>query len=306
MHIQTPLIPSRTLSLQTGMSVTLKVEALQPTGSFKIRGIGRICEIQARQGKTHFISSSGGNAGIAAAYAGRQLNIPVTVVVPETTTQHAIELIQQENAEVIVHGASWMEAHALAQSMQNTQTAFIHPFDDPQMWTGHASMITEVVQAGHAFDAVVLSVGGGGLLSGVVEGLKMHGLENIPVVAVETEGADALFQSIKAGERITLERISSVATSLGAKQVCANAYALTKTHDIRCLRVTDRQALQACHQFLQDHRILVEPACGAALAALYEQHTVLSQISRTPLVIVCGGVTASHEQIQKWLTHAIS
>jgi len=128
--------------------------------------------------------------------------------------------------------------------MQNENTAFIHPFDDPQMWTGHASMITELVQAGHDFDAVVLAVGGGGLLSGVVEGLRMHGMGKIPVIAVETEGADALFQSVQAGAQVTLDRIESVATSLGAKQVCANAYALTKTHDIRCTRVTDRQALQ--------------------------------------------------------------
>jgi L-serine/L-threonine ammonia-lyase len=306
MHIQTPLIPSRALSLKTGMSVALKVEALQPTGSFKIRGIGRVCQIHAEQGKTHLISSSGGNAGIAAAYAGRQLNIPVTVVVPETTTKRAIELIRQENAEVLVHGASWLEAHALAQSMQNENTAFIHPFDDPQMWTGHASMITEVVQAGHDFDAVVLAVGGGGLLSGVVEGLRMHGLEKIPVLAVETEGADALFQSVQVGAQVTLDRITSIATSLGAKQVCANAYELTKTHDIRCTRVTDHQALRACLQFLQDHRILVEPACGAALAALYEQGTALSQSFKAPLVIVCGGVTATHAQIQTWLEQTVS
>ncbi len=306
MHIQTPLIPSRALSLQTGMSVTLKVEALQPTGSFKIRGIGRLCETQAQQGKTHFISSSGGNAGIAAAYAGRQLHIPVTVVVPETTTERAIELIRQECAQVIVHGTSWLEAHTLAQSLQNDKTAFIHPFDNPQMWTGHASMITEVVEAGHVFDAVVLAVGGGGLLSGVAEGLRMHGLEKIPVIAIETEGADALFQSVNSGELVTLDRIDSVATSLGAKQVCANAYALTKTHDIRCKRVSDHQALKACLRFLQDHRILVEPACGAALAALYEHGTTLSQSFKAPLVIVCGGVTATHGQIKTWLKKSTS
>jgi L-serine/L-threonine ammonia-lyase len=105
---------------------------------------------------------------------------------------------------------------------------------------------------------------------------------------------------------VTLDRIESVATSLGAKQACANAYALTKTHDIRCTRVTDRQALQACLQFLQDHRILVEPACGAALAALYVQGAELSQSFKAPLVIVCGGVTATHAQIQTWLEQAVS
>src|ERR1035437_9762516 len=117
LHIETPYIESRVLSLQSGRSVWLKMEALQPPGSFKIRGVGLKCQEAVRQGATRFISSSGGNAGIAVAYAGRQLSIPVTVVVPETTTDRAKTLIKQENADVVVHGASWQEANALAMSM---------------------------------------------------------------------------------------------------------------------------------------------------------------------------------------------
>ncbi|MEN0108492.1 MAG: pyridoxal-phosphate dependent enzyme, partial [Pseudomonas sp.] len=109
LHIHTPLLQSRPLSLLTGKTVWLKLDALQPVGSFKLRGIGAVCETYAAEGKTRFVSSSGGNAGIAAAYAGRQLNIPVTVVVPETTTARAKALIAEQDAEVIVHGASWME-----------------------------------------------------------------------------------------------------------------------------------------------------------------------------------------------------
>jgi L-serine/L-threonine ammonia-lyase len=108
LHIETPVLQSRPLSLLSRKSVWLKLEALQPSGSFKLRGIGAVCEQHARQGKERFISSSGGNAGIAVAYAGRQLSIPVTVVVPETTTKVAKRLIEQEGASVIVHGTSWM------------------------------------------------------------------------------------------------------------------------------------------------------------------------------------------------------
>ena len=299
LHIETPLLKSRPLSLLSNKTVWLKLEALQPSGSFKLRGIGAVCEAHARQGKTRFISSSGGNAGIAVAYAGRQLSIPVTIVVPETTTARTRALIEQEEAKVIVHGASWMEANALAQSMLDAESAFVHPFDDARLWSGHATMIDEVVKAGAVFDSVILSVGGGGLLSGVVEGLRRNGLAHVPVVAVETAGADSLSQSVKRGERIELPAITSIATTLGAKQVCANAFELTKTRPVRSIVVTDREAVEACLDFLRDHRLLVEPACGASLAALYRRDPAISGL-RTPLVIVCGGSTATLAQLQDW------
>ncbi|MBN3858595.1 pyridoxal-phosphate dependent enzyme [Paraburkholderia sp. Ac-20340] len=304
LHIETPLFQSRPLSILSGKSVWLKFEALQPSGSFKIRGIGALCEEYARQGKTRFISSSGGNAGIAAAYAGRKLSIPVTVVVPETTTMKAKALIEQEGATVIVHGASWMEANALAQSMLDASSAFVHPFDNPTMWPGHATMIDEVVRAEASFDSVIVSVGGGGLLSGVVEGLRRNGLGHIPVVAIETEGADSLARSVQAGVQIELDAITSVATSLGAKRVCTNAFEVSRSHDVRCHVVSDLEALEACENFLHDHRVLVEPACGATLAAIYSRNQSIIADFKAPLAIVCGGATATHEQIQEWRAKA--
>ncbi|MFI4889931.1 MAG: pyridoxal-phosphate dependent enzyme [Steroidobacterales bacterium] len=299
LHIQTPLLRSRALALRAGHDVYLKLEALQPTGSFKIRGIGLACQEMVRRGAKRLISSSGGNAGIAVAYAGRLLGVPVAVVVPETTTARARALIRQEDAEIIVHGASWQEANALAQSMVTRTDAFLHPFDDPLLWQGHASMIDEVAAAGVKPDAVVLSVGGGGLLCGVVEGLHRNAWSDVPVIAVETVGADSLFQSIKAGRRIELPAITSIATSLGARQVCAQALDWSTRHPVRSVVVPDQAAVSACLQFMADHRIVVEPACGAALAAVYDG---CAQIAGCPtvLVIVCGGVTASVEQLQSW------
>jgi len=281
-------------------AVKLKFEALQPSGSFKIRGIGVVCEDYARQGKRRFVSSSGGNAGIAVAYAGRQLSIPVTVVVPETTTTEAKALIEQEGASVIVHGASWHEANVLAQSMLDFATAFVHPFDDARLWAGHATLIDEVVRANASFDVVVLSVGGGGLLSGVVEGLRRNDLQNVPVIAIETEGADSLARSVNAGHRIELSAISSIATTLGAKSVCENAFNLTQTTDVRCAVVSDLEALDACQRFLEDHRVLVEPACGASLASIYSKERNLLAEFEAPLVVVCGGATTTLQQIVEW------
>ncbi len=300
LHIDTPLLDSRPLSRLSGGAIALKLDALQPTGSFKIRGIGAVCEHHARAGKTRFMSSSGGNAGIAVAYAGRQLKVPVTVVVPETATETAKALIREEGAEVIVHGASWQEANARALSLVDAATAFLHPFDDPLLWAGHATMIDEVVRSGAPFDAVLLSVGGGGLLSGVVAGLRRNGLRHVPVIAVETEGAASLAQSVAAGRRVELPAITSIATSLGAKMVCREAFEVTQTHSVACVVVSDRAALEACACFLDDHRLLVEPACGAALAVAYGQDARLARYGRI-LIIVCGGATATLRQQSAWL-----
>lgn len=106
LHIQTPLLESTPLSRVVGSEVWLKMEALQPSGSFKLRGIGRACSYHAGRGVQRFISSSGGNAGIAVAYCGRKLGLPVTVVVPLSTPERAIETIKSEQAEVIVSGES--------------------------------------------------------------------------------------------------------------------------------------------------------------------------------------------------------
>jgi L-serine/L-threonine ammonia-lyase len=134
LHIETPLFESRPLTLRSGKKTWLKFESMQPTGSFKIRGIGHACREYVRHGAKRFVSSSGGNAGIAAAYAGRRLSVPVVVIVPETTTNRAKVLIRNEGAEVIVHGASWQEANTLALSMLKETDFFTHPFDDPLLW----------------------------------------------------------------------------------------------------------------------------------------------------------------------------
>jgi L-serine/L-threonine ammonia-lyase len=299
LHIETPLLASRGLPARPGQHLWLKMDALQPSGSFKLRGIGHACETYARRGARRFVSSSGGNAGIAAAYCGRQLGVPVLVVVPETTSARARELIAREGADITVHGASFQEANALAQSLLGEHDAFIHPFDDPLLYQGHATMIDEVAAAGVRPDAVVLSVGGGGLLCGVVEGLRRNGLKSVPVIAVETAGADSYAQSLAAGERIELPAITSIATSLGARRVSEQAFALAAQHPVRPVVVSDAAAVDACVRFMDEHRVVVEPACGASLALAYQQHKALADC-RNVLMVVCGGVTATVAQLQAW------
>ncbi len=301
LHLDTPLLRSTPLSSRTGRTVLLKMDALQPPGSFKIRGIGAACETYAAEGKRRFVSSSGGNAGLAVAYAGRRLGIPVTVVIPQSTPGHARALLEQEGAEVVIHGAVWAEANEHAQSMLDADAAFLHPFDNPSMWTGHATLIDEVVRTGTEFDCVILSVGGGGLLCGVMEGLDRNELRNVPVFAVETVGADCLANALSKGENVAIPAITSIATSLGANRASEQAFAYARTRDVRSIVLPDREAVEACYSFVEDHRVLVEPACGAALALIYQPERVklLKNLSN-PLVVVCGGAMATLEKLVEW------
>lgn len=133
----------------------------------------------------------------------------------------------------------------------------------------------------------------------MAEGLRRNGWSDVPVVAVETVGADSFAQSLAAGERIELPGISSIATSLGARKVAQQAFALAQQHPLHSVVVPDAEAVQACLRFMDDHRVVVEPACGASLAVAYDAAKSLGQYSKV-LVIVCGGVTATVQQLQKW------
>ncbi|MFQ5675959.1 MAG: pyridoxal-phosphate dependent enzyme [bacterium] len=195
LHIETPVIRSHRLSAVTGKEIFLKMECYQPVGSFKIRGIGRVCQDQVARGVTELFTSSGGNAGYAVAYAGRQLNAEVNIIVPESTSEVAKETMRAEGAHVDVMGNNWDDAHHEALRLaQSRSGAYIHPFDDPALWQGHASVIDECVNQCHRPDAIVLSVGGGGLFCGLMQGLQRHSVwRDVPVVTAETKGAESLY-----------------------------------------------------------------------------------------------------------------
>ncbi|HLF87375.1 MAG TPA: pyridoxal-phosphate dependent enzyme [Anaerolineales bacterium] len=300
-HVRTPLWESPTLRNILGTEVLLKMEAFQPVGSFKARGMGAACAAAYERGIRRVVCSSGGNAGYAVAYAGRKLGMEVTIVVPQTTSDRAKELIARENAQVIVFGTVWDEAHAYATRLaEETGSAYVHPFDDPAVWQGHSTIIDELLEDSVKPGMIVVSVGGGGLLCGLVEGLHRVGWADVPVLAVETEGAASFAGAVRAGELITLDAIRSIAVTLGAKRVTPRALELAHQHEIIPWLVTDRQALDACLRFADDHRVLVEPACGAALAAGYDNLPLLKGRKSPVVIIVCGGAGINRELLAKW------
>lgn len=303
LHVNTPSLAHAPLSRMLGKPVWLKLENLQPSGSFKLRGIGKLCQNAHAKGASHFVCPSGGNAGFAAAVAGAALKVRTTIVVPQTTPESVRDKIRAIGAEVLVFGAIWDEANQEALRLcEQPNAVYIPPFDHPDIWDGNASLIDEAAaQMPGGFDVVICSVGGGGLFSGVVQGLQRNGLKNVPVIAAETEGAASYAAALQAGEPVTLPAITSIANSLGAKRVAQQAFDWSKQHDVRSAVVSDAQAVDACLRFADDMRLLVEPACGAALAVAYQNLPVLAQFQR-PLIVVCGGIGVDVAKLAAWKT----
>jgi L-serine/L-threonine ammonia-lyase len=311
LYVQTPLLRSKRLSDLVEANVWMKMETVQTSGSFKTRGLSNFAKKAVSRGCTKFVSSSGGNAGLAAAYIARELGLPITVVIPTTTPPFIADKLREEGANVEVVGQAWDDANKRALELaQEPGCELIHPFDHPDIWEGHSSIMDEVAAQlqGLTPDLVVLSVGGGGLMNGVLAGMQRVGWTAVPVLAMETEGAHSLNACAKANRWVELDKITSIATCLGAKRVSQRSYEWLSQHPVLTHTVTDRQAVSACINIADDHRVLVAPACGAALAALYTP-SVLEEVrseGRLPhplhhvVVIVCGGNGVSLETIQQW------
>lgn len=310
-HVNTPLLESTAMSKRLGTTVYMKMENSQPSGSFKIRGIGHLCQKLASQSKG-VVCASGGNAGMATAYVARKMGVPATIIVPSSTPELVVQRIQDQKATVKRAGKVWDDANAEALRLAEADDlTYVPPFDHPLLWEGHSTVITEVAGSlgpGVKPGAVVVSVGGGGLLCGVVQGLSSVGWSDVPILAMETEGANCFNAAIKASKLVTLDDITSEAACLGAKTACQKAFEYIQSKEVNIISelVTDQQALHAMETFLDEERVLVEMACGAALAAVYSGLiNRLQSEGRLPaslgpvVVIVCGGSGVDMQQLSR-------
>ncbi|KAI0514377.1 tryptophan synthase beta subunit-like PLP-dependent enzyme [Xylaria bambusicola] len=325
LHMETPCIQSQELSRAAGCNIYLKLENLQPSGSFKSRGIGTMMSralLTSSSGRAHFHCSSGGNAGLACAEAARTLRQPCDVFLSAPTPDIVMEKLAALGATP--HRATsgaWPEADALCRAAveSNPDGVYVPPFDHPSVWDGNSTIVDELASleakgffsgngdGNGVVNAIVCSVGGGGLLNGVMEGIERnYGSPRPAVLAIETSGADSLAASIRAEQHVSLPGITSVATTLGAPRVSAQTYQwaqrcnastftllspqssspLTKPSPTKrspehsqtrltSAVVSDAAAVSACARFLDDARFLVEVACGATLSAAYNSQALL-------------------------------
>eukprot|EP00116_Pleurobrachia_bachei_P008190 sb/3468452/ len=185
---------------------------------------------------------------------------------------------------------------------------YIHPFDGVYVWEGHSTMMTEVKEQLAEFGVtepgvVVTCVGGGGLLSGVSRGMARAGWDHVPIVAMETNGAESFNLAMEAGTPVKLEKLTSIAKTLGAQMVCKNVVEEGQRREIISKLTDDKTAVQCSWWFLRDHQMLVEPACGATLSIIYSgkisDHIPADNSNNPIVVIVCGGATVDIDTLRE-------
>lgn len=313
LYARTPLVESAALAEALGVDAKcyLKMDAFQPSGSFKDRGMALLCSTLADRGVSRFICSSGGNAGHSAAYMGRRVGAQVEVIVPSTTKPIMLEKIRRQGAVVSVVGDNWNEADAHARQLVEDaagSAAYIPPYEDELLWRGHSSIVDEILEDGVSPDAIFLSVGGGGLLNGVLEGVQRNDLDGeggTAVFACETKGADSFAATWSAGEVTSLDAITSIATSLGALAVSPSALERGLRHrdsgaELSSVVVSDEDAVSACEFLADEHRVLVEPACGAALAGARALPREALEAMDSIVVVVCGGSAVTMDLLRSF------
>ncbi|MFN3385204.1 MAG: threonine/serine dehydratase [Candidatus Thermochlorobacter sp.] len=297
--LPTPVIPSRYFTAKLHTNLYLKLETLQPTNSFKVRGAtNAILSLSEAQRKRGVVSASAGNHGMAVALAAMKLGIPAIIYLPEKTPKVKLERIARLGAKIVLHGDSWDEANELAmQVAQNEGRAYIPAFDHLQVMAGQGTMVLELIKQLPRVDAIVVSIGGGGLISGIISAVK-HFSPATRVYGVETEGANRLYLSRAANKIIELPAITSVAESLGAKKTGIMQFEIITKHVNDLVVVSDDEAIQALLELLQEEKLLVEPAASCCIAALTTGKIPVAN-NETVVAIMCGANVAL-ERVVEW------
>lgn len=315
--VQTPLRESYALSEAAGCRVFLKLENLQPSGSFKSRGIGnyilRRLEELPKGSRPHIFASSGGNAGLAAVHSARALNLNCTVVVPTATAPLMVAKLRAAGAyDVIQHGAAWKDADAYLKEhvmpYAQTETIYCPPFDHPDIWQGNSTCMTEIaaqMPGGEEPDVLICSVGGGGLINGICQAMDSLNMTKTTILAMETAGAESLHAALEAKEVITLPKITSQATSLGCARVTDATFKYAQRGNVRSIVLPDAEAAMGCWRLADDERIMVELACGINVALCYDGR--LEKALGRPVrpedkvvIVLCGGSNVTSKMLCDW------
>ena len=296
LHVVTPTIPCRYLSTPT-QRVWLKLDYMQPTGSFMVRGAEHACAAEAENGARRLLIASGGAAGVAVAYCARALGLRCLVVVPEATGMLVKVTLRNLGAEVMVRGKTLEDAQAVLQVLQSPGDGVIHPSDSPAMLEGYASIIREAKMQMPCPDAVVVSVGGGGLMSGVLHGMHRVGWNGVPLIACEVFGAHRLALAMAAEHPVLMSKLTSAVSSSGARSISPDAFAWTSRHNVLSEVVTDLEAIRAVKCFADRYNRVMDPSCGAVLAAVVRRRPAELDAARELLVVIGGGIGMSYQDL---------
>jgi len=300
-HIKhTPLMTSRQLSERSGFDVRLKAEMLQRVGSYKIRGpLNKFSLMSEEQKKRGVVCSSAGNHAQGVALAAKIHGIRAVVCMAENATPAKIAATKGYGAEVVLHGTIWDEANEKAKELVRTQgLTYVHPFDDEQLIAGQGTLGLEIVQDWPDVDAVIVPIGGGGLISGVSMVAKSHN-PKIRVIGVESSDGPAMKASIDAGRVETID-CGTIIDGLRVRRVGDITFSVVQRFVDEIVTLPDREIFDAMIWVMERCKLVVEGAAASPVAALLHGLVKLPKGSRVAVVLSGGNLNLDQLRGLKW------
>jgi threonine dehydratase len=300
-HIKrTPLLTSRQLSERTGFDVRLKAELFQRVGSYKIRGpLNKFALMPEQQKRRGVVCSSAGNHAQGVALAARIHGIHAVVCMAENATPAKIAATKAYGAEVVLHGTIWDEANEKAKELVRTQgLTYVHPFDDEQLIAGQGTLGLEIAQDWPEVDAVIVPIGGGGLISGVSMAVKGF-RSKIRVIGVESSDGPAMKKSIEAGRLETID-CKTIIDGLRVRRVGEINFSVVQRFVDEIVALPDREIFEAMIWIMERCKLVVEGAAAAPVAALLAGLVKLPAGSRVAAVLSGGNVNLDQLRGLKW------
>jgi threonine dehydratase len=287
----TPLQYSRAFTGKAACHVHLKVESIQPTRAFKVRGaLNKLIGMHSEERSAGVITASAGNHGLGVAHAAQAFGVPATVCVPDNANRLKVEAMKMLGARVVHFGRSYQEASQEAARMQSrTGATLVHAYDDADVIAGQGSVAVEMLEQLPEFDTVLVPVGGGGLISGMAIHLKAR-RPSVRVIGVEPTAA---------GRPVTLGKVSTIADGLAASAPGALTLEIAARCVDRMIRVEESEMLRAIRLLFEWEHLLAEPSGAATMAALL-YHYAADPGER--VVVVLSGGNVSEEVMVRALT----
>jgi threonine dehydratase len=298
---KTPLVTAAPIREQSEVArgLLLKLESLQVTGSFKARGaINAVFGLPPSALARGIVTASGGNHGLAVAYAGWAAGVPATIFLPRSVAPDKLAKFASWGAQVEVSGEAWDDSNLAALRHAEAEAlAYIHPFADPAVIAGQGTIALEVIEEAPDLDTLIVAIGGGGLISGIA--IAARALRpGIRIIGVEPVGAPTLHDSLAAGRLVELARLDTAAVTLAPRRSAEINFAIIRQTVERVVLVEDRDMREAARWLWRELGVATELSGAAAVAALLAGGYRPAPGERV-CAIVCGSGTDGFDQVPK-------
>ncbi|TYL38265.1 threonine ammonia-lyase [Natronococcus pandeyae] len=265
----TPLEYSHTYSSMTGADVYLKLENVQRTGSFKIRGAtNRIATLSDEEKEAGVVTASAGNHAQGVALAATRSGVDSTIVMPEHAPISKVKATRNYGAEVVLEGTDYSQAAERAHEIEREENrTYLHAFDDPDVMAGQGTIGLEILEDEPDIDTVVVPIGGGGLISGVATAIKERN-PDARVIGVQADGASSAAPSLNKGERVSIDGVDTIADGIATRSLGERPFRTIQEHVDDIVTVSDPEIAVAITYLLERSKTVVEGAGAVSLAAL--------------------------------------